>query len=64
MPKTGTAVATFTSRDGETYTLIIPATYHKGQFLIDALNYNTALCAIRAAGLDEVEFEFVETEVA
>ncbi|WP_407194285.1 hypothetical protein [Bradyrhizobium sp. STM 3566] len=64
MPKRGTAVATFTNRDGETFTVIIPATYYKGQLLIDAANYNTALCAIRAAGLDEVEFEFVETEAA
>jgi hypothetical protein len=62
MPKSGTATATFTAVDGDTYTLIIPATYHKGKLLIDADNYNTALLTIRAAGLDEVEFEFTEAE--
>jgi len=63
MPKAGTATATFTAADGETFTLIIPATFYGGRIVVDADNYNTALFAIRAAGLEQVEFEFTEAEV-
>lgn len=62
MPKTGTAVASFTGQDGFQYTVIIPATFHRGQLFVDATNYNAAVCAIQAAGLTDAEFEFMESE--
>ena len=62
MPRQGTAVATFTNPDGEAFTLIIPAIRHGDQIIIDADHQATALFAMRAAGVDEVEFEFTESD--
>ncbi|MDI4236807.1 hypothetical protein OZ411_28750 [Bradyrhizobium sp. Arg237L] len=61
-PQHGTATATFTDSDGATYVLIVPATFYKGQMLLDADKYHMALSTMRAAGLAEMEFEFTATE--
>ncbi|MGY3618423.1 hypothetical protein [Bradyrhizobium sp. USDA 10063] len=62
MPEHGTAVATYKGADGKERTLIVPAIYYKGHFFIDADTQHMVMLAMRATGVEELQFEFAESD--
>lgn len=60
MPKQGVITATLTSAEGESLTVIVPATCNEDLIAISADDQNTILFAMRAAGVENAEFEFTE----
>lgn len=61
MPRQGVVTATLTSRDGETYTFLAPATLCGDQIMMDDTHLSVLCAAMHRAGLTDAEVEFVES---
>ena len=62
LPKRGVVTAHLAGRDGEAFTVIVPAACRDDKIVISADHHATLVFAMKAAGVNEAQLEFSELD--